>query len=106
LLGPGIVMSVPTAVLGLVDFLGEPAIRAIKQAWYHLIGNVLLTLVSIVDWYLRYQEGAQAGSRDYLWLALVGVLLLLFNGWVGWEMVYRRHVGVSDDIGPTAPTHA
>jgi hypothetical protein len=24
------------------------------------------------------------------------VLILLFTGWKGWEMVYRDHVGVSD----------
>jgi hypothetical protein len=23
--------------------------------------------------------------------------ILLFTGWKGWEMVYRHHVGVSDD---------
>jgi uncharacterized membrane protein len=24
------------------------------------------------------------------------VVLLLFNGWMGWELVYRHHVGVAD----------
>jgi uncharacterized membrane protein len=31
-----------------------------------------------------------------IWISLATVLLLLFNGWKGWEMVYRHHVGVSD----------
>ena len=30
-------------------------------------------------------------------VALAAVVLLLFNGWMGWELVYRRHVGVSDE---------
>jgi hypothetical protein len=29
------------------------------------------------------------------------VLLLLFNGWQGWEMVYRHRVGIADRPGPT-----
>jgi hypothetical protein len=30
-------------------------------------------------------------------LSGVVVVLLLFNGWMGWEMVYRKHVGILDD---------
>jgi uncharacterized membrane protein len=29
-------------------------------------------------------------------LSLIVVLILLYTGWQGWEMVYRRHVGVAD----------
>jgi len=25
------------------------------------------------------------------------VLILLYTGWRGWEMVYRGHVGISDE---------
>jgi hypothetical protein len=31
--------------------------------------------------------------------SLVVVGILIFTGWEGWEMVYRRRVGVSDDDG-------
>jgi uncharacterized membrane protein len=30
-------------------------------------------------------------------LSLVAVATLLFTGWKGWEMVYRRRVGVSEE---------
>jgi uncharacterized membrane protein len=34
-------------------------------------------------------------------LSLIVVLILLFTGWKGWEMVYRHRVGVLDsDISP------
>jgi uncharacterized membrane protein len=26
----------------------------------------------------------------------VVVVLLLFNGWMGWEMVYKHRVGIAD----------
>ena len=29
-------------------------------------------------------------------LSLVSVLLMLFTGWMGWQMVYRDQVAVSD----------
>ena len=37
-----------------------------------------------------------------VWLTLSGIVvaLLLFNGWQGWELVYRHRVGIADDIGP------
>jgi len=30
--------------------------------------------------------------------SLVVVCILLFTGWVGWEMVYRHRVGVADTV--------
>jgi uncharacterized membrane protein len=29
-------------------------------------------------------------------MSLVVVLILLFTGWKGWEMVYKHRVGVAD----------
>lgn len=65
LLGAGLVMAVLAALAGFTDFLGERRVRAIRAAWLHMIGNVV-------------------------------VVLLLFTGWKGWELVYRHHVAVSD----------
>jgi uncharacterized membrane protein len=41
LLGTGLVMAALAAVFGLIDFLGEPRIRALNDAWWHAGGNVL-----------------------------------------------------------------
>jgi uncharacterized membrane protein len=96
LIGAGIVMSVLAATAGFIDFLVEPRIRDLSAAWWHLGGNILLSAVSLTDWCLRYSVGDEAGSHKYIWLSLIAVLLLLFNGWKGWEMVYRHHVGIAD----------
>ena len=32
-------------------------------------------------------------------LSAVVVAILLFTGWMGWEMVYRHRVGVADEVG-------
>ncbi|MBV8977768.1 MAG: DUF2231 domain-containing protein [Alphaproteobacteria bacterium] len=96
LIGAGIVASAAAGTLGLIDFLSDAAIRRLSAAWWHLGANVALSLVSILDWILRYRVGADAGSSAYIWLSLLAFLLLLFSGWKGGEMVYRHRVGVSD----------
>lgn len=96
LMGAGIVVSVPAATAGLIDFMLEPAIREFRAAWWHLGGNVVMSLISILDWALRDEVGAEAGSRAYFLLSLATFLLLLFNGWKGAELVYRHRVGVAD----------
>jgi uncharacterized membrane protein len=97
LLGAGVVAALVAAVFGFTDSLGEPGIRALSVAWQHMIGNLIAVVLALVNWYLRYSSGAEAAVRGWgIWLSLVTVLLLLFNGWRGWDLVYRYHVGVTD----------
>jgi len=100
LLAAAIVMAALAAIAGFTDFLSERRIRQLSAAWYHMVGNLLAVVLAIVNLWLRYREGAVTGSRDGLILSVVVVLLLLFNGWKGWELVYRHHVGVSGDLQP------
>ena len=100
LLGAGLASAALAAVLGLTDFMGERRVRRLKQAWLHMIGNVLAVALQLVNFYLR----ASGDIRDAVapagvTLSAVVVVLLLFNGWMGWEMVYRGHVGVADATG-------
>ena len=96
LLGAGLVMAALAALAGLVDFLGEPRIRALNDVWWHAGGNVLVVLIQLYNFYARYSEGTSAVMPKGLILSLVVVCILLFTGWKGWEMVYRYRVGVSD----------
>jgi hypothetical protein len=57
-------------------------------------------LIQIVSWYMRYSEGAAAVLPAGLVLSVVAVVLMLFTGWMGWQMVYRDHVAVSDEADP------
>ena len=97
LLGAGLVMAALAAVVGLIDFFGEPRIRALPAAWQHMIGNVILVLIEVFNLYRRLMEGDSAAILPTgLALSAVATLLLLFNGWMGWQMVYRHRVGISD----------
>jgi len=103
LLGAGLVMAALAAVAGLIDVLGEPRIRELRDVWWHAGGNVLMVLIQIYNWYSRYTEGPAAIVPRGLVLSLIVVGILLFTGWKGWQMVYRHHVGVSDQ--PDAEGH-
>jgi uncharacterized membrane protein len=97
LLGGGLIMALLAALAGLTDVLGEPKIRALGDAWYHAGGNALVVLIEAYNWYSRYISGDAAVLPTGLVLSLISVLILLFTGWKGWEMVYRHRVGVVDD---------
>jgi uncharacterized membrane protein len=100
LLGAGIVMALFAALAGLIDLLGDARIRALRAVWWHAGGNLLLVAVQIVSWYIRHSEGPAVVVPTGLILSVVAVLLMLFTGWMGWQMVYRDHVAVSDDANP------
>jgi len=97
LLGAGIVMALLAAVAGLTDFAGDRRIRQLNAVWWHAGSNVLMVLIQLYNFYARYTEGQAAILPTGLILSLVVVGLLLFAGWMGWQMVYVHHVGVSDD---------
>ncbi len=94
LLGAALVMAALAAVAGLTDFLGDKRIRDLSPAWHHMIGNVIAVVLSLFNWWRRYEYGDAAVLPWGLVLSLVVVAILLFTGWKGWELVYRHRVGV------------
>lgn len=99
-LGAAIVGAALAAVAGLVDFLGNGRIRAMNDAWQHMIGNVTAVLLALINFWLRYSSGAVEGALPWgLLLSVVIAGLLLFTGWKGGELVYHHRVGMQ----PEAP---
>ena len=96
LLGAGLIMAALAAVAGLTDVIGDAQIRALSTAWWHAGGNVLVVVIELINWFLRYTQGSKAVLPTGIILSAIVVVILLFTGWKGWEMVYRGHVGVSD----------
>ena len=96
LLGAALLMAALAALAGLVDFFGDERIRDLSAAWHHMLGNVLAVLLSLVNWYRRYAATDPGIPSGGVVLSLVVVLILLYTGWRGWEMVYKHRVAVSD----------
>jgi uncharacterized membrane protein len=97
LIGAGILMGAGAAIGGLTDFLGEPRIRDLRDAWHHLFGNAAAIVVSIVNFFVRYGDPAGGVFPWGFWLSLIVVLLLVYSGWKGGELVFRHRVAVLDN---------
>jgi len=96
LLGIGLAGAALAAAAGLTDFLGDPRVRALSDALKHMLANVTAVVIEAVNLALRL------GNPDFLastgvYLSGIVVLILLYSGWKGGELVYRRGVGVLDD---------
>lgn len=97
-LGAAVVMALIAAAAGFTDFFGDSRIRALSDSWQHMIGNLVAVVLALINWFIRYKSGAPNGVFPFgIWISLITVLLLLFNGWKGWEMVYRHRVGIAND---------
>src|SRR4051812_27296141 len=94
LLAAGLAGAALAALAGLADFLGDRRIRAIGAAWLHMIGNVTVVIIELINLILRWNHPAAALPSAGVYLSGAAVLLLAFNGWKGWELVYRHRVGI------------
>jgi len=102
LLGVALIFAALAAVAGLSDVMGDIQIRNLNDAWLHAGGNVTAVVLELINFFLRYSGGTASASGTGFWLSLVVVLILLFTGWKGWEMVYNHHVAVLDAPGQTS----
>ncbi len=96
LLGVGVVMALVAAMGGFTDFFGDRRIRALPQAWRHMVGNLILVVLAAINFMTRTEHPADAVVPLGVSLSAIGVLLLFYNGWQGWEMVYRHRVGIAE----------
>jgi uncharacterized membrane protein len=91
----GLVMGALAAVAGLTDFLGDQRLRGLADALKHMLANVTAVVLEIVNLFLRLKDSASIGSTG-VYISLVVVLILLYSGWKGGDLVYRHGVGVHD----------
>ncbi len=97
LLGAGLIFAGLAMIAGLIDFFGDRRIRRLKAVWWHAGGNLAAVAISGWNFYLRYHAGAAAGLNSaYTLISALVVVIILFTGWKGWELVYRHRVGVAD----------
>src|ERR1700739_4141277 len=99
LLTIGLIISIFVVIAGLTDFLGEPRIRALPQAWIHGIGNAAALILAIFNAFVHTRDAWTSVVPSGLILSALTVLILLVTGWNGWDMVYRHRVGVRAEAG-------
>ncbi len=94
LLTIGLVMAALAAVAGLIDFLGDKRIQG-PDAIKHMLANVTAVVLEVVNLVLRI------GNADFIastgvYISAVVVLILLYSGWKGGDLVFRHGIGVRD----------
>lgn len=94
LLGIGLVMGALAATAGLADFLGDKRIQG-SDGVQHMLANVTAVVLEVVNLVLRLRNPDFIGSTG-VYISGVVVLILLFSGWKGGNLVYRHGVGVHD----------
>lgn len=96
LVSAGVVMGVLAAIAGIIDFFGDRRVREPVAAWIHAIGNALALVIAIFNMFVHSRDGWNAVVPLGLTLSALTVLILLVTGWMGWALVYRHRVGVSE----------
>lgn len=104
----GIIGGVVAAPFGLIDWLAIPQnTRAKSVGLIHGLGNVVVLVLFLGTWYLRYSA---SGIVPYipttlaLILSFAGFALAGVTGWLGGELVDRLSVGVDDGANLNAPS--
>ena len=100
----GVIGGLLAAIFGLIDWLAIPAgTRAKTIGLWHGVGNVVIVLLFIVSWLIRLNAQSNPNVFAYI-LSIVGVVLALFTGWLGGELVDRLGVGVDEGANLNAPS--
>jgi uncharacterized membrane protein len=94
LLGIGLGMGALAAVAGLTDFMGEKRIQG-PDAIKHAVANVTAVVLEVINLILRLRNVDSIGSTG-VYISLVVVLILLYSGWKGGDLVYHHGMGVND----------
>jgi uncharacterized membrane protein len=95
LLVVGLVMGALAAVAGLTDFLGDDRIRGASDAVKHMLANVTAVVLELVNVILRWRDTGFIDSTG-IYISGIVVLILLYSGWKGGDLVFRHGIGVDD----------
>lgn len=95
LLGFGLGFAALAAIAGFTDFFGDPFIRKHGDAVKHMAANLTVVVLEAVNLALRLGKTALTPEAG-VYLSGLAVLILLYSGWKGGELVYRHGVGVLD----------
>lgn len=96
LLAFGIGTALLAAVFGLIDFMGDDRIRRLGHALQHMIANVAAVVVAVINLVIRLGDETANVENLGVYLSGATVVILIFSGWRGGDLVYVHKVGVHD----------
>jgi uncharacterized membrane protein len=97
LVGAGLVSGLVAAAIGMSDFLRIERVRKRTAGWAHMILNVTILVLTVVNFALRLGNYVEAVLPWGLVISLIVGTLTSISGWYGAELSYRHKIGV---VGP------
>ena len=91
----GVIGALAAAVPGLIDFLSLTGARVRRLATTHLVLNLAVVSLYVVNLWLRTTRAPEATVP--IVLSAIGLVLLVSAGWLGGEMVYVHGVAVATE---------
>jgi len=100
----GVIGALVAAVFGLIDWLGIPnGTRAKMIGLWHGGGNIVVAGLFMASWFLR-RDSPGTPMIPTIFLSAIAVVIALFTGWLGGELVDRLGVGVDEGAHLDAPS--
>ena len=100
----GLVVGVLAAIFGFIDWVAIPGQTRAKQIGaLHGFGNAVVMVLFLASW-LQRQDTDHLPTTLAFVLELVGVVLALWTGWLGGELVDRLGVGVDPGAHLNSPS--
>jgi uncharacterized membrane protein len=94
----GLLVAIPAAITGALDFMSVARARTMGIAWAHAIGNIVAIMLVLVNFLIRRDNPADPPIQAIL-LSSVVFATLLVTAWLGGEMTFRHGIGVSRGVG-------
>jgi uncharacterized membrane protein len=94
LISAGLLIGALAALAGLIDYFGSRRVRTIRAATAHMLLNIAVWLLSLLNAFVHSRDGWTAVVPQGLILSGIVVLLLAISGWLGGTLSYRYGVGV------------
>lgn len=95
----GVGFGLLAAIPGIIDytFTVPPKSSAKKRAGQHGLLNSSTVIIFLGTWFYRQRTGAE--PLLVIGLETLGVVLMMFAGWLGGTLVYRNQIGVDQRYG-------
>ncbi len=90
----GIISGVAAGLTGMVDFVKIKRVRNRSAGWIHMIGNIGVLLLSIINMWTRLGDPVAPILPWGLVLSLIVASLLGVTGWFGGELTFRHKIGI------------
>ncbi len=104
MIAAGVIGGVVAAVFGLWDFLAIPGgTRAKAIGLLHGGGNLLVLLLFLGSWLLRYSSPDYVPTAGAIAMSVLGFAISAVTGWLGGELVDRLGVGIDRGANLNAP---